>query len=160
MCDVTQTRYPHSRPLVHTVHRSQFSGTMLGAHVTGLLAATCMPARTYVARCNTYNSQQRQQQRGTVCISRHRVIIAALFPRGFVYRTVRRGEDNGPIKRMEGYLGYVTRHVRSIFSRTASKAVVCLDALRLVRNKCRFGMLVFFSFKKNMNNISLPSKKY
>lgn len=46
MCDVTQTRYPHSRPLVHTVHRSQFSGTMLGTHVTGLLAATCMPART------------------------------------------------------------------------------------------------------------------
>lgn len=127
---------------------------MLGAHVTGLLAATCMPARMYVVRCNTYNSQQQQQQRGTVCISRHRIIIAALLPRGFVYRTVRRGEDNGPIKRMEGHLGYATRHVRSIFSRTASKAVVCLDALRFMRSKPLKKVNFLFFLKKNRNNIS------
>lgn len=72
---------------------------------------------------------------------------AALFPRGFVYRTTRRGEDNGPIKRMEGHLGYATRDVHSIFSRTASKAVVCLDALRLVQNK-PIKKVLFFSFKK------------
>lgn len=42
-------------------------------------------------------------------------IAAALFPRGFVYRTARRGEDNGPSERMEGHLGYATRDAFDFF---------------------------------------------
>jgi len=79
---------------------------MLGTQVTGLLAATCTPARICV-----------KQRQGSACTSRHRVVVAvaAPFPRGFVYRMARRGEDNGPIERMEGHLGYATRDAFDFF---------------------------------------------
>lgn len=84
-----------------------FRHNAIGAHVTDLLAATCTPAAACI---------QQQQQQGTVSTSRHRHRrCRAPFPRGFVYRTARRGEDNGPIKRMEGHLGYATRDAFDFF---------------------------------------------
>lgn len=117
------------------VHRSQFSGTMLGIRVTGLLAATCTPARIYV---------RQQQQQDTACTSRHRVVAAAApFPRGFVYRTARQGENNGPIEWMEGHLGYATRDAFDFFK---DGEQVDLDAaLRLER----FFALLFISHREN-----------
>ena len=61
-----------------------------------------MYARTYL---RTYSSSK----------VAHVLQATAPFPRGFVYRTARRGEDNGPIERMEGHLGYATRDAFDFF---------------------------------------------
>lgn len=68
---------------------------------------------------------------------------AAPFPRGFVYRTARRGEDNGPIERMEGHLGYATHDAFDFFKDGEQGG---LDAaLRLKRNS----FSLFFSHREN-----------
>jgi len=102
-----------------SVHRLQFSGTM--PRVTGLLAATCTPART--------RDTKRERHRMDAHL---KASSPSLPPRGFVYRTARRGEDNGPIKRMEGYLGYATRNAFDFFKDDGQGA--CLGAdVRLER---------------------------